>query len=215
MSLAHHPSEARLFDYAAGSLDSAAQMVLGAHVHACADCATAVAAAEAVGGVLLEDLAPTPMAADAIALALARIERPPSPGPARAGARPERPQDWIGVPAQVVAALRKRRRIAPGVWVAPVARGGGGVRSYLLGIPAGVSLPHHTHRSWEMTVVLKGAFRDGGETYSAGDFCETDSTVRHHPRVTQDGDCVCLAATQGPLVGLDLVGRVLIPLLGL
>lgn len=211
MTPAHHPDAGRLFDYAAGSLGHSAHLVIGAHVHACAECASAVAAAEAAGGILLDSLAPTPLAPEALVRAMAKIERPAP----RLAATPAAPLAWIDVPAEVVLALRRRRRIAPGVWLAPVTRARGADRAYLMGIPAGVSMPNHTHRGWEMTVVLKGAFRDGETLYRAGDFCETDETVRHHPAVTNDEDCVCLAATQSSLVGLDLLSRVLIPLLGL
>lgn len=211
MSPCHHPSEALLVDFATGSLPGPACTVVAAHLSVCGECAATLAAAEAVGGAMLTGLPPVALASDALALALARIERPaPTPAPAAAP-----PPGWIDVPGEVTRAMRRRHRIAPGVWVAPVDRNRSGVRSYLLGIPPGMSLPHHTHQSWEMTVVLKGAFRDGEEVFEAGDFAESDPSIRHSPRVTADGDCVCLSATQGSLVGLDLFGRVLIPLLGL
>ena len=211
MSPGHHPTEAWLVDFASGSLPGPARMVVQAHLSVCPACAATLAAAEAVGGAMLADLQPAALQPDALALALARIERPVPPAPAEVAS----PPGWIEVPTEVTRAMRRRRRLAPGVWVAPVQRNREGVRSYLLGIPRGVSLPHHTHQSWEITVVLKGAFRDADELYTAGDFIETDPSIRHSPRVTADGDCVCLAATEGSLIGLDVFGRVLIPLLGL
>ena len=211
MNPGHHPSEAFLVDFASGSLPGPARMVVQAHLSVCAECRATLEAAEAVGGAMLTDLQPAALQPDALALALARIERPAPAAPAYVAS----PPGWIEVPPGVTRALRRRRRIAPGVWVAPVERNRSGVRSYLLGIPRGMSLPHHTHQSWEMTVVLKGAFRDGEEVFTAGDFIECDPSIQHSPRVTTDGDCVCLAATEGSLIGLDFFGRVLIPLLGL
>ena len=38
MSIKHHPSDALLIDYAAGSLGPARGLIIAAHVHACAAC---------------------------------------------------------------------------------------------------------------------------------------------------------------------------------
>ncbi len=48
----------------------------------------------------------------------------------------------------------------------------------------------------------------------AGDFAESDEAVRHHPTVVGDEECVCLIATDRSIVGLDWLGRILIPLMG-
>jgi putative transcriptional regulator len=201
----HHPSEDRLLSYAAGTGTPGADLVIAAHVGACRQCRDAVALAEAVGGALLDALPPAPMSDDALALALARIERPANaPAPKRAPAEP----DWIEVPEPVLhAARRKRRWAAPGVWVAPIGRGPGGARSYLLRVGAGMSVPRHTHRGAELVCVLKGAFSDRGGLYEPGDFSESDESVEHMPTVTPEGECVCLICADGALVPRDWVGR--------
>lgn len=209
MTPRHHPTTERLIEYAAGSLVPERRLVVGSHLRACHACAAEAAMVEAVGGVLLDALPGASMAPDALALALARIERPEPPRPARAEAMP----GWIDAPSTVVEAARRRRRwAAPGVWVAPVVGGPFGRRSYLLGIAPGVSVPRHTHRGAELVCVLKGAFEDGDAIYGPGDFCESDETVEHRPRVTGDIECVCLAAVDASLVPRDWVGRVFQPL---
>ena len=209
MTPRHHPTPERLIDYATGALNAHRTLVLAAHVRACPACAADTALAEAVGGALLGDLPPVDLHPDALALALARIERPVPPARQAAPAMP----DWIDAPAPVIDAARRRRRwAAPGVWVAPVMGGPYGRRSYLLGVGAGISVPRHTHRGSEMVCVLKGAFRDGDETYGPGDFCESDESVEHQPRVTDDGECVCLTAVDASLVARDWVGWVFQPL---
>jgi putative transcriptional regulator len=119
------------------------------------------------------------------------------------------------VPREVIlAARRSSRRVLPGIWMAPVTRGPGRSRAYLLGLKPGLGVPHHMHRGAELTCVLKGAFRDGEVVLGPGDFVESDESVTHNPTVAGRGECVCLIASEAPLVGLDWVGRIFIPLMG-
>ncbi|HWA60385.1 MAG TPA: ChrR family anti-sigma-E factor [Caulobacteraceae bacterium] len=201
----HHPSEARLLDLARGALAEGPAAVVAAHVGACPACRAQVRLAEAVGGALLSTIEPAPMAQDALARALAAIE---VPSPAAPAAAAQGPEDWIRVPSQILAAARSRRWMAPGVWVAMVdGDRKGGPRSYLLGIGAGIAVPMHTHRGSELLCVVKGAFEDGGRIYRAGDFAESDETISHEPKVTRDGDCVCLVATDDYLVPVSFTAK--------
>jgi putative transcriptional regulator len=202
-----HPSSERLLEFASGVLSGHRALVVAAHLQACPACVDEVALDEAVGGALLNALPPALMDKDALARALARIERPaPTPAP------PAPAPDWGFAPPLAVEAAHKRRRwAAPGVWVAPVSGGRRGRRTYLLGLGPGVAVPRHTHRGSEMICVLKGAFEDRGVVYNPGDFCESDASVVHQPRVTPDGDCVCLIAVDASLIARDLVGWVFQP----
>ena len=204
-----HPSEALLVDYAAGSTDQGRALIVGAHLGACAACRDALALAEAIGGALLGELPAARMAPDALARVMAQIERPPELPQSKPAAAPH---DWIRVPADVALAAKRRRWAAPGVWVAPVSGRAGGPRSYLLRVGAGMSVPRHTHAGSELICVLKGAFTDRGEVHRPGDFVESDETVEHTPRVTADGECVCLVAVDNDLIARDWVGRLFQPL---
>lgn len=212
MNPSHHPSEALLIDYSAGSLDAASELVIGAHVGSCAACARDVSLLDKVGGALLDDLPPAPTALDALATALARIERPApvaSPGAAQR-------TDWIRVPSAVLEAATKRRRwAAPGVWIAPVTGDRRGKRAYLLRIAKGMSVPRHTHRGDEMVVVLKGVYVDGGVSHHPGDFAENAVELVHKPEATMDGECICLIAADGALVPRDWGGRLFQPFVGI
>jgi putative transcriptional regulator len=207
----HHPAATLLLDYGTGALDRNARLVVAGHLGVCESCRRIVLETEDVGGALLAALPPVPLQPDALARALARIERP-----APVAITPETPDDWIGVPPEVIEAARIRRRwAAPGVWVAPIARGPGKARSYLLGIAAGMGVPRHTHRGAEMICVLKGAYRDGDALHRPGDFAWNDETVEHRPRITSDGECVCLVAAEDALVARDWMGRIFQPLVGI
>ena len=79
----HHPPPELIVDYARGAIAPGPALVLAAHFGACAECRASLRVAEAVGGALLAELEPAEMAPDALARALASIERPaahqPSP----------------------------------------------------------------------------------------------------------------------------------------
>lgn len=212
MSPHHHPTEELLLDYATGALVGGARLVLTVHLGSCPICARAVNEAEAVGGMLLSGLPPVALNLDALALALARIERPAN----FTSSVIQQREDWISVPAEVLCAARDRRRwAAPGVWVASVSTGPAAARGYLLGVAAGMSVPRHTHRGQELVCVLKGAYRDGETLHRPGDFACSDEAVDHRPVITADGECVCLVAAEGPLVPRDWVGRLFQPIVGI
>ncbi|MEO8927377.1 MAG: ChrR family anti-sigma-E factor [Caulobacteraceae bacterium] len=209
MTPRHHPPHERLVGYGTGALRIDRALVISTHLRACETCLGEVALTEAVGGALLASLPPAQMAPDALERALARIERPAPKAPPPALP----PPGWIEIPRDVALAVRHRRRwAAPGVWVAPVIGGPRGPRGYLLRVGAGMTMPRHTHAGSEMTCVLKGAFTDRGETYGPGDFAECDESVDHQPKVTADGECVCLVAVDASLVPRDWVGRLFQPL---
>jgi putative transcriptional regulator len=211
MSPRHHPSDDLLVDYAAGGLAHGPRLVIASHLGACAACSAAVRLAETVGGLLMDDLAPTPMHPDALARAMAQIDRP-VPGLAPV---PAPPADWIKVPADVLAALRgPGRRSAFGAWVTTVAKDPGTGRTYLIGMAKGRGVARHTHSGREMTCVLKGSFVDDGVVYGPGDFTEHDGSVLHAPQATRDEDCVCLLAATSRLTPVDWVGRLAFPILG-
>lgn len=208
-----HPSEDLILDFARGALEAGRALVLRAHLGVCPECRARLRLAEAVGGALIDELPPAELAPDALAMALARLDQPPPPTtpPGR------RPEDWIRVPQDVLlAAERHRRWAAPGVWVAPVSRDRRtGARSYLLGIGPGIAVPLHTHRGSELVCVLKGAYKDRGRIYREGDFAENDEAIEHQPRVTRDGECVCLIAADHALVPRNLMARVMQPFVGI
>ena len=205
----HHPDAELLLDYATGAGSSVYSLVIWTHLRACAECRSAVAAAQSVGGLLLDESPPAKLGEDALSVALARIERPVPALPIKTRAQP-RP-DWIEVPQGVLTAAQRRRWAAPGVWVAPVSRNASGQGSYLLRVAPGMGVPRHTHRGSEMVCVLKGAFDDRGENYGPGDFACSDETVEHRPVAMHDTECICLIAADHRLVARDWVGRLFQP----
>jgi len=69
----------------------------------------------------------------------------------------------------------------------------GALRTSLLHIEEGGSVPTHTHKGFEVTLLLQGSFEDEMGTYYAGDFIWLDGNHTHQP-VTKTG-CVCLTVS--------------------
>ena len=213
MSLHHHPSEAVLADYAAGALADGPSLVVSAHLERCPRCRAEVRLYEGVGGALMADLPPSQMHDDALALALARIERPAPPP--RASTPVRMGPEALDLPRALARrGVGPRRFVAPGIWVAPVPSSHpDGWRTYLLRAPAGAEVPHHDHHGPEFTVLLRGAYVDDTVRYGEGDFTESGPGREHHPQAEPDGPCICLISGQGGIKASGWV-RLLKPLLG-
>jgi putative transcriptional regulator len=201
-----------LAGYAAGGLADGPGLAVSAHLEHCPACRAQMRLFEEVGGALLADAPPVDMAEDALALALARIERP---APIRASTPAAAPPAGIRLPAALARrGIGARRWVGPGIWVAPVpSRSPNGWRTYVLRVPAGVAMPHHGHNGPEFTVVLQGAFRDDDGLYRAGDFGESGEGLEHHPEVEGDDACVCLISGHNGVRASGLL-RLIQPFIG-
>jgi putative transcriptional regulator len=216
MTVAHHPSEATLAAFAAGTLDEGRMLVVAAHLAACASCRRTVRMLEASGGIMLDDLVPADLAADGLSRAMARLDAAPTafPSPRAAGRGKEPIPGLLPAHAALLAPydLGPWRWIGPGVsWRmvdAPTLPEG---RVFLLKAAGGTALPDHTHTGTELTCVLTGAFRHEHGRYGPGDIDEADDEVDHTPMVEAGSDCICLVAMQGRLKLNGLLGRVLQP----
>ena len=212
---AYHPSEDVLWDYYRGALKPGLALVVRSHLELCPHCRADVALFDAVGGAMLDTIEGVAMADNALALALARIERPETP--ARAGPARKAPAflDGVALPRALGdARIGNRYWVAPGVWLARVEPADAGRErhfTYLLRVPPGMAMPQHTHRGRETTVVLSGGFKDDSHSYGAGDFVCCDETDTHSPQTEADEDCICLIAHEAPIVPLTWLGRLLQP----
>lgn len=70
------------------------------------------------------------------------------------------------------------------------------IRTSLLQIDAGGSVPEHTHKGFELTLLLDGSFKDEQGEYVAGDFIMLDAKHTHSP-VTEEG-CLCYTVANAP-----------------
>ncbi|RYV02347.1 transcriptional regulator [Shewanella sp. OPT22] len=84
------------------------------------------------------------------------------------------------------------------------------VRTSLLNIKAGGEVPHHTHKGFEITLLLQGTFEDELGGYVPGDFIILDAEHTHHP-VSKEG-CWCLTVVNDSIQFTQGVNRLLNPL---
>lgn len=210
----HHPSEARLLDYAAGSLPEPIALLVATHLALCPSCRRDEAALEQLGGLLLDELAPAPLAEDLLERLLGRLEHDDAGPDERPSPRalvgdpdvPEPLQSYLGRP---VAGL-PWRRLGP-VGHVQLLTDFPGVTTRLLSIRAGAATPSHTHDGCELTLVLRGAFADRTGHYGRGDVMEADGDLDHQPVADDGDDCLCLTVQDAPLRLTGRFGRLVNP----
>jgi putative transcriptional regulator len=224
----HHPPLEVLLDFAAGSLGEAGALVVAAHADLCAECRQDIAAFEGIGGEMLAQIEPVSMSENALEAAMARLDVPQSFAPAAtrtfplaAGAPPGEAASAISnlVPPAVLTQLggdvsRLVWRKVAGLFdeiKLPIS-----VKAYkasLMRLKPGSTVPVHTHRGQEYTLVLAGGFTENGSQYSVGDFTLRDASDVHRLVVDEDEECICLVVLDAPIKLTGMVGRLVNPFL--
>jgi putative transcriptional regulator len=202
MTIRHHLDDATLMSFAAGALPAALAAVAAAHADMCPHCRREVAALERIGGALMANLA------------AATLERPEPPPHSGAGDLPRHhAQARDGEVPRPIAHLVSGgldavqwRWLGPGVWDHPLPLAGAG-KLRLLRVAPGRNVPEHGHGGAELTLVLRGSFRDEMGRYLRGDVAELDETVAHQPVTEEGGDCICLVASEKPERFHGLIAR--------
>ena len=83
-------------------------------------------------------------------------------------------------------------------------------RMSLLHIAKGGNVPQHTHKGFEITLLLQGSFSDNMGTYNTGDFMWLDGSHTHNP-ITSEG-CVCLTVSSDAIHFTQGMSKLLNPL---
>ena len=214
----HHLTEGIIVAYVAGTLSEAFNLLVATHVSMCDECRAAVAAHEAVGGAVLDDIECTALEDGALEACFDLIESRPAdpirvPNSKKSHDNtdkvfPSPLQDYVGGDLDSV----KWRKIGGGIKQA-ILPTSNDATVRLLYIPGGCEVPDHGHNGTEMTLVLKGAFRDELDQFSAGDVEICDSDVEHTPIAMEGEPCICLAATDAPLKFSGFIPKIAQPFL--
>lgn len=208
MSVRHHPEEALLLAHAAGSLDPAMTLIVATHLHFCAECRAQAVLGVTLGGALLQEVQPAPLAPDALARTLARLDAPVAPvsRPASNDNTPPALRAFLGRDLSAV----RWRAMGPQLGYRTLYRKGDLALRLLRGSP-GSDVGSHSHHGQEYTLVLKGGYRDETGAYGPGDFQAAGGDVTHNPVADPGEDCINLAVTVGGLrfgsFGQTLVAR--------
>jgi putative transcriptional regulator len=205
MDIRHHPDDDLLLALSADRLAAGTRLVLASHLELCAACRERVRMLDALGGLLLEEIEPAPLAEGALARTLARIDALQAPGdaaraPVQVSAPPPLPEGARWPRALAHCDATPWRRIGPGMrWSRVRVPEAPEANVFLLRIAAGKYLPRHTHRGLELTQILYGRFHDGRALFGPGDFDAADADIHHQPVVQDGSECICLASLDGRL----------------
>ncbi|WAC49503.1 ChrR family anti-sigma-E factor [Asticcacaulis sp. SL142] len=213
-SVMHHPTTELLLDYHSGRMPRGQALTVRAHAETCAECRAQLRLFDVIGAALLEDTDGVEMSADALDLALARIERPEE-SVAQAIAKPAKPKPYlegIALPTGLTAQdFKPRYWAAPGVWIASLDNETDGAHTYLMGVKGGMNMPDHDHKGLELTVVLTGRFSDVGGDYLPGDLVAQAPGDIHAPAIAGGQECICLISALAPIAPKTLLGKLLKP----
>lgn len=208
----HNAPDDLLMGYATGTLAKAFDLVLATHVSLSDDARARLETFEALGGAVLADLDAADVAEDSLEQTMAKIrDHAPIERPAPAtGAFPSPLRTIVGGDEEAV----RWRSVGRGVKQCVLHSDDQGTARLLL-IPAGKAMPAHSHHGTEMTLVLKGAFRDEDGIFARGDLEVADTQTNHQPVAEPGEDCICLVATDAKLKFQGLLPRLAQPFLGI
>jgi putative transcriptional regulator len=215
---AHHVPEDLLVEYALGLCAGPAALSVACHLSLCLICNGHRRELEALGGALLETVAPVPTRPGALEQLLSQIDSLPThprsePVPA-VGPEAESLLRAAGVPPFVFPyladpATAKWARLVPGVKRIDLRIGPPATVARLVALKPGLEIPLHDHGGTEFTVIFSGALSDEQGRFGRGDISIREPGECHVQRVEASEVCVALVINQGPLVPLTWMGRVL------
>jgi putative transcriptional regulator len=84
------------------------------------------------------------------------------------------------------------------------------IHTSLLHIEPGGGVPEHTHKGFELTLLLDGSFEDEKGTYVKGDFIMLDGSHQHHPISSQG--CLCYTVANDALHFTQGINKLLNPI---
>lgn len=210
MTIAHHPSDSILAEFANSAMDEAAALVVGSHVAQCATCRQTVRQCEVLGGAMLQDTTMERPLLTGVDELLARLDAEPTGVGKETPATTAPPGDAASILSHYECG--DWRWIGPGIhWRKVSVPTEQGIRVFMLRARGGTSLPHHKHSGIEWTQVMEGAFVHAHGRFGPGDFDEADPTVEHDPVVEKGPDCICLVAMNGRLELQGILGKIMQP----
>lgn len=235
----HHPDDATLMSYSAGSLPLGAHLLVECHLACCEHCRQRVTEGDALGGALLERLPGAGMSMDkqAILTLLDQIEsdqaqaclvRSEKQGAldSRGSAKNPLPfdlPDWAEPikqwfhDNQIDADSVQWQKVAPGISQIKLESASfhreKAVR--LLKIAPGTCMPTHGHTGGELTLILQGSYSDEAGRFCIGDVADLDPSIKHQPIADRDQDCICFIVTDAPLRFEGWIPKLMQPFFGL
>ncbi|MFC3094787.1 anti-sigma factor [Alteromonas sediminis] len=211
-----HPTDERLLAFARGALAGGEALLIAAHCDMCPHCAAKVqqfTETEAESAFAESD---NIMESPAFSSMLASITQQPVAERILAKEQDE----FIELDGRKFKLPRSLKRYSHStgnwsklvgkLWQAPVDIGGEG-RANFIYMEKGGSVPEHTHKGNELTLVINGAFSDGINDYDSGDFIAMNDSHTHAPFSEDKDGCLVFTIVEEPLHFTSGIARLLNP----
>ena len=224
MTIQHHVSDELLLAYATGTLAEGWSIAVATHLALCPSCRRRLDFMEHAGGEMLETACveeADDTSWEAMKKRLTEARSPSTGATSGSAAKSKAPVAEIVIPEPLRSYLGsdladlKWKALGRGAYHIRIPTADRETSVRLLKIPAGKPVPEHSHGGRELTLVLKGSFRDGEAVFKRGDMEEADESLQHQPVATPDEDCICLAVTDAPLKFRSYLMRLVQPVLGI
>jgi putative transcriptional regulator len=200
MANSHHYATL-LMENASGATSPAVNLLVRTHLAIAGQKAMRLSQAwDAVGGALLEGIAPEEMGA--APLVVSKDRAAPKGGDATG--------DQLCASAALIEKAMRDPAEIDWRWRAPAMRQCALPiqEASLIRLAGGKSVARHTHTGEELTLVLRGGFEDEAGVYEPGDIAFADESTVHRPHVAKGSDCICLVAMTGEWRFKTLMGRI-------
>lgn len=206
----HHPSHSQLASFSSGGMSAHYAAAIATHIEFCSQCKANAKKLENIGGVSLEKLSPTTIS-DSLKDKLfeklnsrASNEALLTENHAKEMDKSEATQE-SSIPKVLQKLLPNGyeklewKWTGPGIHAAKLESFPNGSQLSLLRIQPGKAIAVHTHKSDEVTVLLKGSLSDEFGFYQQGDYVLMNSSHQHRPVASVDEVCICLTVIEKPL----------------
>ncbi|RLQ22430.1 transcriptional regulator [Seongchinamella sediminis] len=209
----YHPDTRLLNEYASGTLPLAQSVCVSLHLNYCEQCRRNHQRLQQLGSALFEEMAPQQVDDSLLRTVLSRLDDE---------AQPLSYQNMPASDAPPPLIQRLMRgdyddlgwdKVTSDVRISRLRTGDVDNEFALYHIKAGASIPKHTHKGTELTLVLEGGFSDEEGHYEVGDFIIRDAQQQHSPTATRDRDCICIGVLDAPIKFTDWKYRVVNPFL--
>ena len=207
-----------LTDYATGALPEGPSLIVATYAALDETAREKVEALEEVGGAMIDAIEPAPlsdgmldrMMEDLEAESGAPLVATPSFNPETASIVPGPLRRYLPDNLEALHWSRHGKSVEQ---VELPMSASGRYKASLLRIKAGETIPRHTHKGTEYTLVLAGGFTDEDGHHGRGDLSVCDGSVEHSPVADVGEDCICLTVLDAPIKMTGLVGRFVNPFL--
>ena len=222
VSISHHPDDELITAYSAGTLPLGQALCVATHTEYCDTCRQSVKQLDNLGSALMQTINASPISSNLKSQIMAQLDELTDVKPVDISFA-----DSAVTDASIPNCLHHLvdgdyrsldwKRLSPDISSVELCRdnhssNNNGSKVELLKIRPGGSAATHTHTGNEYTVILKGSFSDEQGLYSEGDFLMRNQSDHHTPIATRNGECICLAVTEGPVRLTGILSRLLNPL---